>query len=241
MRNLKDIILERLVLSKNKKNAEYTLFPKSKEELVSMIREEIEKKGKKCSLNHIDVSKITDMEDLFASYNGGYKLNEFDGDISGWDVSNVTNMKGMFHGSNFRDVNGSINEWDVSNVTNMEDMFAYSRPSGISFSSWDVSNVENMCAMFQGAKYFYGNGVDNWDVSNVKDMSWMFAECKDFYKSLSKWNLNKLEKCKSMFTYCTNLREDFSSWDVTNIQHEKMFYYCPVNKCKEYWPKGYTK
>ena len=37
------------------------------------------------------------------------------GDISKWNVSNVTNMSGLFEGSNF---NGDISEWDY-NVTNM--------------------------------------------------------------------------------------------------------------------------
>ena len=66
MRNLKDIITERLnitnnvicerlVLSKNKPNTEHTLFPKTRGELKEMIKSEIEKNGNKCSLNHIDV------------------------------------------------------------------------------------------------------------------------------------------------------------------------------------------
>ena len=77
MRHLKDIIIERLVLSKNK--PQYTLFPKSRNELKEMIESEIEKNGNKCSLNHIDVSKITNMRLLFCK-------SEFNGDISEWDV-----------------------------------------------------------------------------------------------------------------------------------------------------------
>ena len=38
---------------------------------------------------------------------------EFNGDISKWNVSNVTNMESMFDSSNF---NGDISKWDVSNV-----------------------------------------------------------------------------------------------------------------------------
>lgn len=46
--------------------------------------------------------------------------NKFNGDISQWDVSNVTNMQSMFEGSYF---NGDISLWNVSNVTNMSCMF----------------------------------------------------------------------------------------------------------------------
>ena len=91
----------------------YTKFPKSKEELKQMIEAEISKNGYQCSLNHIDVSRITDMSRLFYNSN-------FNGDISGWDVSSVEDMYCMFAQSEF---NGDISSWDVSNVKNMRYMF----------------------------------------------------------------------------------------------------------------------
>ena len=39
---------------------------------------------------------------------------KFNGDISNWDVSNVTDMGYMFYESNF---NGDISNWDVSDET----------------------------------------------------------------------------------------------------------------------------
>ena len=47
--------------------------------------------------------------------------NMFNGDISQWDVSKVTDMSGMFlYASNF---DGDISKWDVSSVTTMSHMF----------------------------------------------------------------------------------------------------------------------
>ena len=45
-----------------------------------------------------------------------YKCDELEsvGDISKWNVSNVTNMMYMFHGC--RSFNQDISKWDVSNV-----------------------------------------------------------------------------------------------------------------------------
>ena len=51
-----------------------------------------------------------------------FSYSSFNGDISKWNVSNVTNMRGMFFSSNF---NGDISDWDVGNVTNMGHMFSF--------------------------------------------------------------------------------------------------------------------
>ena len=42
----------------------------------------------------------------------------FNGDISGWDTSNVTNMEYMFIDASV--FNKDISGWDTSNVTNMD-------------------------------------------------------------------------------------------------------------------------
>ena len=50
-----------------------------------------------------------------------YDTKAFNGDISKWDVSSVTDMSNMFsHAESF---NGDISKWDVSTVINMDHMF----------------------------------------------------------------------------------------------------------------------
>ena len=88
--------------------------PKNKDEFKKII-EFYSKKYPNSSLNWLDVSQITDMSHLFEN-------TKYNGDISKWNTSNVTDMSYMFYfAENF---NQPIGNWDVSSVTNMDAMFA---------------------------------------------------------------------------------------------------------------------
>ena len=115
MKSLKQFIQKNFLIKKHK-TSDYKYFPDTKEELKDIIWERIKTEGKKVDLNDIDVSKITDMSFLFAYL-------DFNGNISRWNVSNVTDMMAMFY--NCKSFNQDISNWDVSNVTDMSSMFYY--------------------------------------------------------------------------------------------------------------------
>ena len=68
----------------------------------------------------------------------------YDIDVSGWDVSNVTDMSYMFADS---EINIDVTDWDVSNVTDMSYMFKCSE-FNFDISHWDVSNVSKYDGIF---------------------------------------------------------------------------------------------
>lgn len=108
-----------------------------KEHLKQLIKNETDINGHECSLNHIDVSKLTDMSFLF--YNS-----LFNGNISEWNTSCVTDMKYMFHNSDFC---GNLSKWDVSNVTDMSCMF-YGKCFYGDISDWKPYSLEKNDNLF---------------------------------------------------------------------------------------------
>ena len=153
MKSLKTYIQEKLVINslqeklvikksiiKKNKTSNYKYFPESKEELKDIILQRIEDEGNEVDLNDIDVSTITDMSNLF-------EYLDFNGDISNWDVSNVTNMALMFFNCEF--FNQDISKWDVSSVTDMSEMFYRCFKFNKDISKWNVSNVDKNKYMFK--------------------------------------------------------------------------------------------
>lgn len=121
-------------------NIDYKWHPLTKGELIKAIRYEIRINGSKANLNCIDTSAITNMNGLFNNFK------TFEGDIRGWNVSNVKDMSSMFEDSNF---NGDIGRWDVSGAKDMSCMFKDGRFNG-DISGWNVNNVKSYYPMFKG-------------------------------------------------------------------------------------------
>ena len=79
------------------------------------------------------------------------------GDISHWDVSNVTDMSSLFENAGTKrttSFNQPLNNWNVSNVTNMESMFSSARSFNQPLNNWNVSNVWRKERMFRDATSF---------------------------------------------------------------------------------------
>ena len=185
MKSLIQHIQEKLVINRNT-NITYNYHPKTKEELVEIIKSEVEKNGWECDLNHIDVSQITDMSYLFSSHKvSGFGLSDFNGDISDWDVSKLENMRGMFLGAYL--FNQHIMDWDVSNVTNMSGMFQHATKFNQPISNWNVSCVEFMHNMFSFAKSF-NQDLSKWKIKPTCNTDAMIYNCpiKEEYKPKKK-------------------------------------------------------
>lgn len=157
-----------------------------------------------------DLSQVSSMEGTFS---GAYNFN---GDISDWNVSNVTDMDYMFYYTPA--FQRDLNSWDVSKVTSMEGMFMDSENFNGELSSWDVSSVTNMSYMFgaEEGEMFFNGDISSWDVSSVINMEGMFYYNQGFNEDLSKWDVSKVTNMSYMFGGAP-FSGDISGWDVSNV------------------------
>lgn len=189
-------------------------------------------------------SSIIDMSGMFSSSIFPGPRNNFNGDISSWDVSSVTHMYRMFWGA--ESFNGEIGSWDVSNVTDMGSMFQHADSFNQDIGGWDVSSVADMSYMFQHANSFnqdigswdvsgvtdmydmfnfaesFNSDIGDWDVSDVTDMGSMFASANSFNQDIGGWNVSSVKNMISMFSFARSFNQDLGLWCVAQIPSEPL-------------------
>lgn len=134
--------------------------------------------------------------------------------FSEWNVSNVTNMCGVFFDAGI--FNQDIGSWDVSNVTDMHVMFSRSYTFNQDIGSWDVSNVTDFVQMFGLATHF-NQDIGSWDVSNAIRLDSMFARAGDFNQDIGLWNVQNVTSTARMFFLASSFNQDIGSWNVSNV------------------------
>tara|TARA_B110000238_G_C16079566_1_gene418785 strand:- start:265 stop:1215 length:951 start_codon:yes stop_codon:yes gene_type:complete len=153
------------------------------------------------------------------------------GDISNWDVSNVTIMRNVFANENDdfnQDYNADISNWDVSNVTDMYSMFKGASEFNQDISGWDTSSVTDMFRMFSGTSVF-NQDISNWNTSGVTNMNQMFFESLVFNQDINTksvtvggvtynaWDVSNVTDMGSMLRTAQAFDQDIGAWDVSNV------------------------
>lgn len=111
----------------------------------------------------LNTSNVTNMSNLFY---GNSALTEFP-DFN-WDTSKVTTMEYLFYGCSKMNVNGHIDlsGFDITNVTNIANMLPNVNAKTIDFSGWDTSNVKNMASFISS---LYIRSLPAFNTQNVID------------------------------------------------------------------------
>ena len=158
------------------------------------------------------------LESMFSS------ASAFNRDISGWDVSKVNTLSGIFANAiNFENgLNTNINPvtlragldgWNIVVTGNMYGVFLGASKFNRPLSNWNTTSVTWMLSMFQNAVLF-NQDISSWNVGNVTNMGIMFAGAIQFNQDLSKWNVGKVTIFTGTFSGATAFNNSGNS--VTN-------------------------
>jgi hypothetical protein len=138
----------------------------------------------------------------------------FNGNISSWNVSNVSSMRRMFSGAT--SFNQNLNLWDVSLVTSMSAMFSDANSFNGALSSWDVSSVSDMSYMFERANNF-NQDIGNWNVANVVNMISMFKEAIIFNQNIGYWDVDSVIYMDHLFQEARAFNQNLGLWDISSV------------------------
>ena len=148
-----------------------------------------------------NLSQATSLEGMFA-FTGLTTA-----DLSGWDVSTITDFSSMF--TNATSFNGDLSDWTFSSA-------GYTSENGV-----------NLLGMFNLASSFTGTGLADWDVSNADTMTVMFSDAAAFNQDLSSWDVSNV---KDMFLMAegtalstANYTDMLSSWSALSLQSDLDF------------------
>ena len=118
----------------------------------------------------------------------------------------------MFFGATSFD--GTLSDWNVSSVSDMGSMFSGASSFNQPLNNWNVSSVTDMTGMFSGASSF-NQTLNAWDVSKVTDMRDMFYQATDFNQPLNAWDVSSVTYMIDMFDFATAFSQNLGNWYVT--------------------------
>ena len=153
-----------------------------------------------------------DVSNVKKMYYMFFNCDEFDQDLSDWDVSNVDDMHFMFHGA--KKFNSPLNSWNTSKLNRTSAMFLHCLSFDQPLDNWDVSNVTNFSAMFQGSNF--NHDISNWDMSNATNIVDMFANTR-FNYDVNSWDVSNVEYMWGVFHATTEFNQPLDNWDVSNV------------------------
>lgn len=171
-----------------------------------------------------------DSSKMFFSGSDGRKIeNILEIDLSSFDTSKVTNMRGMFyHLSNLTTLD--LSNFDTSKVTNMYAMFNATRNlTTLNLSNFNTSNVTDMGYMFAVTPKLTKLNLSNFDTSKVTNMSYMFNAMSNLTSlNLSNFNTSNVTDMSDMFSEMFNLTLlDISNFDTSNVTKMNRMFLLP--------------
>lgn len=210
-----------------------TYCPKSKNELVDIIRELFD--NGIYDLNCINTEYIDDMAHLFENIDYIDAMEEYI-DVSEWNVSNVEITSELF--ANMTNFNCDLSKWDISNIEYANYMFYNCINFNSDLSNWRFDNLKDGACMLYNCRLFNSN-VSKWNMSCCQNAAGMFLGCHNFTgDGLDFWDVSEVDFFTQIFYNCTKLNCNLENWKVKpGISNYNMFGKCLSMKKLPSWYK----
>ena len=185
------------------------------------------------SVYYIEASGLTSMNCMFQNCTGLTYV-----EAGTWDVSNVTDMTGLFRDCISLYEIVDIKNWDVRKVTNLDMAFhnLHTIPQ-LDLSGWQLDSLTRindygqeaggLFSMCTNLQYLYLG--DGWNMSKVTDISRTFYACENLQElHINNWDVSNATTTEYMFSNCFNLKRlNLSKWNVSKVTNmREMFALC---------------
>ena len=191
------------------------------------------------SIEEWDVSQVTYMNNAFASDpSGNIPGVQFNADLSGWNVSNVTDMFGMFGACSV--FNQDLSSWNVSNVTDMRLMFLDCSVFNQDLSNWSFTTTPEHADWCTGApicddqtkwppQLRTGTGITDANFKELINKYYLGTneekqEIISTYGIIEEWDVSQVTYMNNAFASDPSgnipgvqFNADLSGWNVSNV------------------------
>lgn len=158
-------------------------------------------------------------------FGGNPALNNLN--ISGWDTTGVTSMRGLFMDMGYTPITSywatqgglDVSHFDTSNVTDFGEMFNGLDVTDLNITGFDTSNATSMFRMFYLCNNLNSLDVSGFDTTNVTNFEKMFYDCDNLTTlDVSGFNTSNATTMREMFHDCENLITlDVSGFNTANV------------------------
>ncbi|WP_422105423.1 BspA family leucine-rich repeat surface protein [Winogradskyella sp.] len=141
------------------------------------------------------------------------------------DLSNISDLNGMFFQCTSLVGNDTFNQWDVSNIESMEFMFWEATSFNQPLDQWEVGNVTSMREMFVGATSF-DQDLGSWDISSLTDAEDMFLNAglatENYDDTLIGWAALDTSRGETQIPLSINLHSGTSQYCLSETQRQDL-------------------
>ena len=186
---------------------------------------ECESLTKVAGLNKLNTLALEDTSYMFE-----YCTELAEVDLTGWDMSSLVNMGGMFTYCYKLTTVTFPENMDTSNVKYMDRLFRECYMlSNLDLSNFDTSSAETFCQMFKHCWRIPASvtaQTKSFNTSNVKDMSAMFMDYGNMAEGtvldISGWDTSNVTDMSEMFSGCSEI----STINVSGINTSNVTDFC---------------